>query len=123
VDATTAAEIEAGLASADEDRRWQAAIRLGERVEGEPDAVWALVARWGASDNADTRMAITTCVLEHLLEHHFELLLPRVEQLASTDPRFADTVSSCWRFGQSAEPANAERFEALQAMLRSHGAA
>ena len=117
------AEIETGLASSDEDRRWQAAIRLGARVESEPDAVWALVARWGTSDHSDARMAIATCVLEHLLEHHFELLFPRVEQLASSDPRFADTVSSCWRFGQSAEPANAKRLEDLQARLRSHGAA
>src|SRR5438132_10901317 len=85
LDSATRAQIEAGLASADEDRRWQAAIRLGELVHPEPDAVWPVVARWGTSDDSDTRMAIATCVLEHLLEHHFEMLFPRVEQLALAD--------------------------------------
>ena len=123
MDSATRAQIEAGLASADEDRRWQAAIRLGELVHPEPDAVWPVVARWGTSDDSDTRMAIATCVLEHLLEHHFEMLFPRVEQLALADRRFADTVRSCWRFGQSAEAANGARLKALQERLRSHGAA
>jgi Family of unknown function (DUF6869) len=123
LDPTMISAIEADLASSNEDRRWQAAIRLGEHVEAEPEAVWAVAARWGASADGDKRAAIATCVLEHLLEHHFELLFPRIERLASADPRFADTVSSCWRFGQSAEPANAKRLEDLQARLRSHGAA
>ena len=123
MDSTTLAEIEAGLASTDEDRRWQAAIRLGEFVDSEPDAVWPVVARWGVSDDSDTRMAIATCVLEHLLEHHFDMLFPRVESLGLADRRFADTVSSCWQFGQSAELANGARLEALQERLRSHGAA
>ena len=37
------------------------------------------------------------------------MLFPRVEQLALADRRFADTVRSCWRFGQSAEAANGAR--------------
>jgi len=123
LDATTRADVEAGLGSEDEDRRWQAAIQLGEHVESDPEAVWPLAAKWGASDDADTRMAIATCVLEHLLEHHFDLLYARVERLALADRRFADTVSSCWKFGKSAELKKGARLEALQEKLRSHGAA
>jgi hypothetical protein len=90
-----------GLASANEAQRWKAAIQLGEFVERVPEAVWGLVAQWGCSDHEDTRAAVANCVLEHLLEHHFASVFPRVEELALADPRFADTFCWCWRFGQS----------------------
>jgi hypothetical protein len=115
--------IERGLASSDEDTRWQAAIHLGEFVQEAPDAVWAVLSSWGCSDNEDLRMALATCVLEHLLEHHFAAMFPRVEDLALRDRRFADTFLSTWRFGQSELPANVERFEALQRRLREGGGA
>ena len=117
------AEVRTGLASATEDQRWKAAIQLGEFVERAPEAVWGLVAQWGCSDHEDTRAAVGTCVLEHLLEHHFESVFPRVEELALADARFADTFCWCWRFGQSDKPANAVRFESLRARLLARGAA
>ena len=60
-------EIETGLASGDEDRIWKASVRLGDFVEEEPGPVWELVEKWGAADSAEVRMAVATCVLEHLL--------------------------------------------------------
>jgi len=123
VDQAVQAEIEGGLASGDEDRRWKAAIRLGEYVQSAPEAVWELTARWGCSDDADTRTALATCVLEHLLEYHFEDVFPRTDALARTDSRFANTFLSCWKFGQSEERTNAARFEALKIELLARGAA
>jgi hypothetical protein len=123
VDPALKADIEAGLAGSDETERWDMACMLALHVEASPEEVWPLVARWGCSNEPDTRMAIATCVLEHLLEHHFELLFPRVEALALADARFADTFCSCWKFGQSKEPANLARFDALEARLRPGGAA
>lgn len=96
---------------------------LALHVEASPEEVWPIVARWGCADEPDTRMAIATCVLEHLLEHHFELIFPRVEALALVDARFADTFASCWKFGQTKEVDNAARFEALMAKVRPGGAA
>ncbi len=117
-------EIETGLTSGDEDRIWKAAVRLGDFVEEEPGPVWELVEKWGAADNAEVRMAIATCVLEHLLEHHFDRFFAPVERLAMANYRFADTFSSCWNFGQSEDPTNAERMGALREQLRRrHGAA
>ena len=49
-------------------------------------------------------MAIATCLLEHLLEHHFDAFIIRVEDRARGDALFARTVRSCWTFGQSADP-------------------
>jgi hypothetical protein len=57
-------------------------------------------------------------VLEHLLEHHFELLYPRERRAALESRRFADTFLSCWSFGQSEAPKNAARMKRLERQLR-----
>ena len=96
-----------------EDPRWQAIIAVGNHVETNPVEVWRFVERWGCHENDDLRMAVATCVLEHLLEHHFDSVFPQVEELAKSDPLFAETVSWCWKFGQARERANADRFDRL----------
>ena len=117
-------EIETGLGTGEEDRVWQAAVRLGDFVEVAPNDVWTLVTKWGDSDNDEVRMALATCVLEHLLEHHFDRYFPLVEELALTNSRFADTFGSCWQFGQSDAPENAARMDSLNDRIRKrHGAA
>src|SRR5687767_7228998 len=83
------------------DPRWQAIIRVGRFIESDPEPVWQFAHRWGKHAQADLRHAIATCLLEHLLEHHFELLFPRVRKAVLKSPRFADTFSSCWLFGQA----------------------
>jgi len=66
---TVHAAIAAGEAAPDgeTDPRWQAVIAVGEFIETDPEPVFAFAQRWGSSDNADLRMAIATCLLEHLL--------------------------------------------------------
>jgi hypothetical protein len=103
------------------DPRWQAIITVGKFIESEPEAVWSFVRRWGSSPDADLRDALATCVLEHLLEFHFEQFFPPMEGVARTDPLFADTVSRCWKFGQCAEPGCAERFDRLVASIHRIG--
>lgn len=95
------------------DPRWQAIIAVGEFVKSDPDAVWRFTRRWGSHRNADLRTAIATCLLEHLLERHFDLVFPRVERLARTSKHFGDTVACCWKFGQAKRPRNAARLERL----------
>ena len=92
------------------DPRWQAIIAVGQFIQTEPEAVWAFVERWGKHANDDLRMAIATCLLEHLLEYHFALLFPCVERQVSRSKRFADTFSHCSKFGQAKTPRNAARF-------------
>ena len=91
------------------DPRWQAIIDIGEFVEHEPQAVWDFARRWGSYPDPDLRAAIATCLIEHLLEHHFDLILPNLEQAVRVDPEFAETVQRCWAFGQAKTPANAKR--------------
>jgi hypothetical protein len=61
------------------DPRWQAIIEISHFVPQEPNAIWPFVLKWGSHEDADLRAAIATCLLEHLLEHHFDLIFPRVE--------------------------------------------
>src|SRR3954452_21880969 len=96
------------------DPRWQAIIRVGEFVETQPEAVWEFARRWGTHEQADLRMAVATCLLEHLLEHHFELLFPRVRRAAMESPRFADTFGSCWWLGRAKTHKNVARIERLE---------
>jgi hypothetical protein len=100
------------------DPRWQAIIAVSEFIPTDPEQVWAFAARWGCSEDADLRAAIATCVVEHLLEHHFDLLFPRVEALAREDSRFARTLKLCWEFGQMSRRANGAKLRELKGQLR-----
>ena len=110
---------DAALASPDEDTRWQAAIALGQFCETHPTAIWPLVEKWGSSDDEDTRTAIATCVLEHVLECHFEPFFARTAKLIRQgNVLFADTFCGCWRLGQANESANAAKFDRLETEAR-----
>jgi hypothetical protein len=103
------------------DPRWQAIIRAAEFVESDPEPLWNFARKWGSSNDEDLRAAVATCLLEHLLEHHFTLLFPRVVNAAREDSLFADTFLRCWKFGQAEFPANAAQFDALSAELSNAG--
>ena len=49
------------------DLRWQAIIEVGEYIETEPHEVWPFILKWGKHPSEDLRMAVATCLLEHLL--------------------------------------------------------
>lgn len=98
------------------DIRWQVLLDVAEYVRSHPDDLWPFVRQWGSSEDDDVRAAVATCLLEHLLEHHFERVFPLVET-AVQDPLFADTFCLCWKYGQSELPANAARFDALRTLL------
>jgi hypothetical protein len=104
------------------DPRWQAIIVVGEFIEDEPEAVWSFIVRWGASPNEDLRTAIATCLLEHLLEYHFDRFIVRVEQRALADRLFGDMTRGIWKFGQSEDPGRSERLDRLfQSIAESDG--
>jgi len=100
------------------DPRWHAVISVAEFSEDHPLVVWDFVSRWGCSGDQDLRSAIATCALEHLLEHHFELIFPKAEALASENQQFADTVGRCWTFELGDVSPNALRLRELQETLR-----
>ena len=99
------------------DARWQAIIKVGEFIETNPEEVWAFVEKWARHPQADLRAAIATCLLEHLIEYHFDLVFPCVEAAAAKSRRFADTFCQCRKFGQAKKPANASRMDRLEKRL------
>lgn len=102
-----------------EDPRWQAMLEISYFIESDPAAVWQFIRRWGTHPQADLRMGIACVLLEHLLEHHFDSYFPEVERAAMKSKRFADIFTTCWKFGQSEDPRNARRFDALVKRLRN----
>ena len=105
-------------AEGEADPRWQAVIAVAEFIPTDPDAVWSFILRWGVSADADLRMAIATCLLEHLLREHFDAFYDRVATAAGADSRFAEVVSGCWVFSAGEEPERSTRFAALLESLR-----
>ena len=102
-----------------EDPRWQAIIEVAMFAEQEPEAIWPFVLKWGSHDDEDVRAAIATCLLEHLLEYHFDAIFPKVESAARSDPLFGKTAAQCWKFGQAKELGRAQRFDCLLSDLRN----
>ena len=96
------------------DPRWQSIIAVGEYIETDPNEVWQFILKWGKHPEPDIRMAVATCLLEHLLEYHFNEYFLLVKKECKHSKRFADTFQSCWAFGQTEEPENIAAFKALQ---------
>ena len=103
------------------DTRWQAIIAVGDHIEYHPDEVWFFTRKWGAHANADLRTAVATCLLEHLLEHHFDRIFPLVCEACRQSVRFGDTLTLCGEFGQTTTPGNLKRFHALKRELSKQG--
>ena len=99
------------------DPRWQAIIDVSEHIPRHPDEVWRFTRRWGAHANADLRTAVATCLLEHLLEYHFDKIFPLVFEACRQSSRFADTFSMCGEFGQTKRRGNLERFRKLREQM------
>jgi hypothetical protein len=101
------------------DPRWRAIIAIGDHVETAPEEIWSFVASWGVHPDEDLRTAIACCLLEHLLEYHFDLIFPRVQELVEKEPLFVGTFAMCSKFGQSKLPENSSKFDALNAWCHS----
>ena len=70
---------------------------IGESIHVDPEAVWDVVREFGDDPDNDMRMAVATCLLEHLLEHDFETYFPKVrEEILNGRSRMIDTLSSSW---------------------------
>jgi hypothetical protein len=99
----------------DKNCRWQAIIVIGESLETDPDAVWEVAREFGDDPDSDMRMAVATCLLEHLLDQNFDAYFPLVrEEILNGRSRMIDTLSSCW-FGERDGP----NFKKMQAFVRN----
>ena len=104
------------------DPRWQAIIYVSEHIQQYPEGVWRFTRKWGAHANKDLRMAVATCLLEHLLEHHFDWVFPLVTKACRESRRFAWTFSMCGEFGQTTQRGNRQRFRRLKSQISGSSA-
>lgn len=107
------AKIDRGLASRNERTRWKAAIALSHVAASDPEIAWPLVIRHGSRRHADVRMAIGVCVLEDILETHFDAFFPRVAATARSNRWFRDSFSSCRPCGLARSPRNIKLWRRL----------
>ena|SRR5689334_15158601 len=96
------------------DPRWRSIIAVAEHIEQHPEEVWRFTRKWGASADADLRAAVATCLLEHLLERHFDRIFPLVSEACDCSRRFAAVFRMCWELGQTTQRGNLERFRRLK---------
>jgi hypothetical protein len=88
-------------------------MAIADFIESHPDEVWSFAQRWGSHKDEDLKAAIATCLIEHLLEHHFARVFPKIEVAVKSDRELAKTVTLCWKFGQAEEPENSAKFSRL----------
>jgi hypothetical protein len=96
------------------DPRWLGMLAIQDRfIVSHPEEIWAFILRWAKHPQSDLRDAVACCLLEHVLEHHFHLLFPRVRAAAEKSRRFTDTLSRCYWLGDAAIPQNARSLDRL----------
>lgn len=84
------------------DVRWQAAILIGEFIEEKPELVWTVTHNCVTNADDDLKDALACVLLEHLLEHHFDVIFPLVErEIVKGNSDLLDVLSRCWPFGQA----------------------
>jgi hypothetical protein len=111
-------EIHDKLSSGDESAIWSAAVEAGEFIETEPHEVWELVKQFGSEPDPELKDAIATCVLEHLLEYHFNDFFGQLEEeVKSGNFELGETFMRCWKFGQSKLRKNSLRWKKLETFV------
>ena len=80
--------------------RWLAWELVRVATRNNPDRAWELVQRYSTHEDRDMRMAVACVVLEHLIDEHADVILPRVGARLS-DPLFLDTALNCWVHGEA----------------------
>ena len=82
--------------------RWAALVEFRQYCESAPDELWPFVIKWGSVLNRDIRGCVACCLLEHILEHHFEAFFPRcIETINSGNKRFGYTLAGCYKLGEA----------------------
>jgi hypothetical protein len=84
-----------------QDVRWKAFIVLGELIPEHSSRVWPFVVKYGSHRGSDIRSAVACCLLEHILEYDYDTYLPLIKELIGMNALYADTLGTCYRFGQA----------------------
>jgi hypothetical protein len=94
---------------------WSACALLSHFVEQEPGRLLRVVRHFSEAATSEQRAALGKCILEHLLEWHFDLAIHAIRAETDQSVRFAmvDVLSRCWPFGEAARSHKWKSVEAL----------
>jgi hypothetical protein len=96
------------------DEHWRRAIALSENIGSDFQSV--LDDTLGAlryAQHPDTISALSTCLIEHLLEYDFSAFDRLEEAIESGDDKMLYALSLCAKFGASQDEMNSRRWDAL----------
>jgi hypothetical protein len=106
------------------DPRWQAIIRVGNFIETHPVEVCEFALKWmRRARGFDLPAALYCCLVEHLLEHHFDIVLPMFRKGAFANARVAQyfyPYRPHFQFGQARTPKNVALQKRLARELEHH---
>lgn len=108
-------DLEQELISSDPSRRWEAASALTDYAVTSPEKVWPIIVRQVSRDDEDLQEAIATCILEHVLEYHFNRFFELLEEeiAKNGNEKLRETLKLCWKLGQAETPENSVRWDRL----------
>jgi hypothetical protein len=103
------------------DPRWRAIIRVGTFIDSHPQEVCRFAIKWAKRARGhDLAAAIYCCLIEHLLERHFDVIFPLFREAALKNARVADyfyPYSPYFKLGQTEMPKNVARQKRLSREL------
>jgi hypothetical protein len=76
--------------------RWQSLIITGEFLDKYPDDIFKIIVKYGSSKDEDMRTAISSILLEHLLEKDFKKYFNLFKEYSKNNSFLLDTLSKCW---------------------------
>lgn len=84
-------------------------------IAASPGEVWSIVKKFGTIDIPDLRTAVATCILEHLLEQHFEEFFPLLEnEVMGGNQLLGETFLECWKLELADIPKNSAKWDRLE---------
>ncbi len=94
---------------------WQEAILLSENIQTNYQAVLAAtMTAVSEANHPDTFAALSTCLLEHILQHDFSAFDSLEAAVRGGDNKALYSLSLCAKFGASTDPQNSSRWDALR---------
>jgi len=78
--------------------RWRTLSMISCYIKPFPSKLWPFIVNYGTARSKDLRLGVACCLLEHLLEHHFESYFSRIEKLLYKDSRFIYTLQNSRSF-------------------------
>jgi hypothetical protein len=103
------------LSLRDDQAFWSACVVLSYFVDQHPLQLFSIIQSVAEVASDDQRTALAKCLLEHLMESHFDFVIDSITIEPNPSQRFAlaDILSRCWPYGEAENHSNWKKVETL----------